>query len=144
TDSQLIICMETMDSSMDRFYLTMHRIDQLQYLDQVLRRLAHNIVGALNYLKLKNIIHRNIKPQNILVNKLSIYKLCDSGISGQLQNFPPIINFNPIQYLSFEIAMGSQPFANDRMFEFYEKIQKWQPQIPQQTVGPDMPESHSL
>ncbi|CAF4643558.1 unnamed protein product, partial [Didymodactylos carnosus] len=91
------------------FYLTMHRIDQLQYLDQVLRRLSNNIVGALNYLKLKNIIHRDVKPQNILVNKLSIYKLCDFGISGLLKDSVASTNFGSMKYLPPERLTPGDP-----------------------------------
>lgn len=43
--SELIICVELMDASMDRFYQTMHALDKLSYteLDRVLCRLTHNV-----------------------------------------------------------------------------------------------------
>jgi len=42
-------------------------------------------VQALNYLKDNlEIIHRDVKPSNILMDKRGNIKLCDFGISGQL------------------------------------------------------------
>lgn len=42
-------------------------------------------VEALSYLKDKHgVIHRDVKPSNILLDKRGNIKLCDFGISGRL------------------------------------------------------------
>ena len=47
--------------------------------------IALQTVQALNYLKDNlEIIHRDVKPSNILMDKRGNIKLCDFGISGQL------------------------------------------------------------
>jgi serine/threonine-protein kinase len=34
---------------------------------------------------MRRILHRDVKPQNMLVNKQSVFKLCDFGISRQMR-----------------------------------------------------------
>jgi len=79
------ICMELMDTSLDKFY---HFIfDELQEFipEVIIGKITVATVKALNYLKEKlKIMHRDVKPSNILLDKNGAIKLCDFGISGQL------------------------------------------------------------
>uniref|UniRef100_A0A8D2KQT0 mitogen-activated protein kinase kinase n=1 Tax=Varanus komodoensis TaxID=61221 RepID=A0A8D2KQT0_VARKO len=78
------ICMELMDTSLDKFYKQV--IDKgLTIPEDILGKIAVSIVKALEHLHSKlSVIHRDVKPSNVLINTLGQVKMCDFGISGYL------------------------------------------------------------
>lgn len=52
----------------------------------VLGKIAESVLGGLSYLYEKHrIMHRDLKPSNILVNTKGQIKLCDFGVSSELE-----------------------------------------------------------
>lgn len=79
------ICMELMDTSLDKFYKFIYERMKKRIPEQILGKVTVATVKALNYLKEElKIIHRDVKPSNILLDREGNIKLCDFGISGQL------------------------------------------------------------
>lgn len=53
----------------------------------VLGKIAEAVLGGLKYLySVHRIMHRDIKPSNVLVNSKGQIKLCDFGVSSELEN----------------------------------------------------------
>ncbi|KAL1489133.1 hypothetical protein ABEB36_014076 [Hypothenemus hampei] len=78
------ICMKVMDTSLDKFYDKVYQNGR-KIPEYVLGKIAFAVVSALHYLysELK-VIHRDVKPSNILINRQGEVKMCDFGISGYL------------------------------------------------------------
>lgn len=78
------ICMEVMDTSVDKFYAKVFKNGRTVP-EPVLGKIAFSVVSALHYLHTKlKVIHRDVKPSNILLNTKGEVKMCDFGISGYL------------------------------------------------------------
>ncbi|KAK7113346.1 dual specificity mitogen-activated protein kinase kinase 4-like isoform X3 [Littorina saxatilis] len=79
------ICMELMETSLDKFYKFVYGEMQSSIPEEILGKVTVATLKALNYLKEQlKIIHRDVKPSNILLDRKGAIKLCDFGISGHL------------------------------------------------------------
>ncbi|CDO93611.1 unnamed protein product [Kluyveromyces dobzhanskii CBS 2104] len=105
--------------------------------EKVLGKIAESVLRGLFYLHERKIIHRDIKPQNILFNDVGQVKLCDFGVSGEAVNSlattftgtsyymaPERIQGQPYSVTSdvwslgltlLEVAQGHSPFDTDKL-----------------------------
>ncbi|CAF0729510.1 unnamed protein product [Brachionus calyciflorus] len=80
-DGEINICMEYMDGgSLDLVLRKVNRIPE-----NILGKITESVLMGLKYLRESHqIMHRDVKPSNILINSNGDIKLCDFGVSGQL------------------------------------------------------------
>lgn len=136
-NSSIYIAMEYMGGkSLDAIYKNLLRRGG-RISEKVLGKIAESVLRGLSYLHERRIIHRDIKPQNILLNEIGQVKLCDFGVSGEAVNSlattftgtsyymaPERIQGQPYSVTSdvwslgltlLEVAQGHFPFNSDKM-----------------------------
>lgn len=136
-NSTIYIAMEYMGGrSLDAVYKNLiNRGGRIS--EKVLGKIAEAVLRGLSYLHERKIIHRDIKPQNILLNLQGQVKLCDFGVSGEAVNSlattftgtsyymaPERIKGQPYSVTCdvwslgltlLEVALGRFPFGSDKM-----------------------------
>jgi len=81
TASDVWICMELMATCFDKLLKLLKK----PVPEDICGKVAVATLNALSYLKeTHGVIHRDVKPSNILLDYNGIVKLCDFGISGRL------------------------------------------------------------
>ncbi|CAJ0947287.1 unnamed protein product, partial [Mesorhabditis belari] len=131
------ICMEIMDISLDKLYKNVYKTGH-RVPEPMIGYIAVATIQALNYLRQAlKIIHRDVKPSNILLDRHGMIKLCDFGIAGELVDSiaktqevgckpymaPERVSMMNTPYdvrsdvwslgiTLFEVAMGKFPYSN--------------------------------
>jgi serine/threonine-protein kinase len=104
------------------FYLfTMEYVDGKSLLWYIDRKMAFNedaalyvilqIARALEHLRERRIVHRDVKPGNILLTRGNRVKLCDLGLATRVETGGPRadgVTVGTVQYLSPEQALGQR------------------------------------
>merc|ERR1712002_1280183 len=77
--------------------------------EEILGKITQAVIKGLAYLRENHqIMHRDVKPSNILVNSRGEIKLCDFGVSGQLIDSMANSFVGTRSYMSPERLQGSQ------------------------------------
>uniref|UniRef100_A0A914IH49 mitogen-activated protein kinase kinase n=1 Tax=Globodera rostochiensis TaxID=31243 RepID=A0A914IH49_GLORO len=90
TFDYLYICMELMCTCLDKLLIRRRADpsrgpDEVGLPEEIIGHIALSVLRALDYLKeTHKIMHRDVKPSNILLDWFGNIKLCDFGISGKL------------------------------------------------------------
>ena len=93
----LYICMELCESSLKKY------IEKNLATEEFLKKLVRDVAKGLTKLHENNIIHMDIKPENILISKYGKFKLADLGLGRITTNLTDEIPEGDCRYLASEV-----------------------------------------
>lgn len=116
--------------------------------ENVVRDVARQLVKALHYLHSKRVIHRDLKPQNVLLGAKGVVKICDFGFARAMSNetivltsikgtplymAPELVREQPYDHtvdlwslgvILFELLAGQPPFYTNSIYSLINLIVK--------------------
>lgn len=121
-----IVDLRDVVASDDKLYLVFEFVDQdlKQFLDsipkdqlvdpKIIKSLLYQLVQAVAYLHSKRILHRDLKPQNILITKNGCVKLADFGLARtyQIPLRPYTHEVVTLWYRAPEILLGTLEYSS--------------------------------
>ena len=114
--------------------------------EEEVRQIARQLVKALHYLHSNRIIHRDMKPQNILISNRRVVKLCDFGFARAMSSAtmvltsikgtplymaPELVQEQPYNHtvdlwslgvILYELFVGQPPFYTNSIYSLIQKI----------------------
>ncbi len=87
------------------------------FTEKEVKKFALDVLGALEVCEKNNIIHRDIKPVNIFVDRFGMFKLGDFGVARQLEGSVSMMSKKgTAKYMAPEVYRGEK---YDRRVDFY-------------------------
>ena len=112
TEDKLYLVFEYVDQDLKKYLDTIPRDQQVD--PQIVKSFLYQILRAVAYLHSKRILHRDLKPQNILITNQGEVKLADFGLARtyQIPLRPYTHEVVTLWYRAPEILLGTLEYSS--------------------------------
>lgn len=111
TFNRINIVLEFADSDLKKLWKSSLKLEEIH-----IKTLMYSVMWSLKYLHSAAIIHRDIKPGNILVNEDWSIRLCDFGLARSIAGIPTGINL--VNQMWKDIGKGKDPARVEEFKEY--------------------------
>ncbi|KAM7534927.1 hypothetical protein Aperf_G00000091462 [Anoplocephala perfoliata] len=103
------ILMEIMDGSVEKLKTKLTALE-IPWPKNVIAFITKCVVKGLDFLREQNIQHRDVKPTNMLVNRLGCVKICDYGVAQRMEDDTTFTTYvGTYMYMAPERLAGGNP-----------------------------------
>ncbi|CEP17028.1 hypothetical protein [Parasitella parasitica] len=113
TESTLMLVFEYMDQDLKKYMDANAKVTKSPLPSETIKRFMYQLLKGIDYCHQNRVLHRDLKPQNLLINKHKVLKLGDFGLARAFGI--PVNTFSnevvTLWYRAPDVLLGSRTYS---------------------------------
>lgn len=113
TENKLTLVFEYLDNDLRKYMDTQTPIDTSAYLD-LIKGFVYQLLQGISYCHEKMVVHRDLKPQNLLISRRGELKIADFGLARSISAPLTVLSTDVVTlwYRSPDILLGNSSYGS--------------------------------
>lgn len=110
-ENELFLVFEYCEKNLFRYYTENFKQKSKKLPEIKIKKIIYQITKALSYMHKKGFFHRDMKPENLLINSSESIKIADFGLAREIRSSPPYTDYVSTRwYRAPEILLKSHNY----------------------------------